>query len=88
MFAQLFRLLSFYSLVKPMKGSNITGGEMLTTLLNLEDLKKVSMAERRKELDKRLDDIIEAGKIQNTILSNGGKIYSEGHLHAASLPRT
>lgn len=37
-FAQLFRLLSVYSLVKPIRGSNITGGEMVTTLLNLEDL--------------------------------------------------
>lgn len=62
-FAQLFRLLSIYSLVKPIKGSNITGGEMITTLLNLDDLRSMTIQERQQELDRRLDDIIEAGEI-------------------------
>lgn len=62
-FAQLFRLLSIYSLVKPIKGSNITGGEMLKTLLSLDDLKNKSIMQRKKELDSKLDEIVLAGKI-------------------------
>jgi len=38
LFIQMFRLLTIYSLVKPPRGSNISGGEMLKTLLNIEDI--------------------------------------------------
>lgn len=61
-FAQLFRLLSIYSLVKPIKGSNITKGEMLSTLLSLHDLNAQTNQERKKELDQKLDAIVNAGK--------------------------
>ncbi|KAK3919777.1 Transposable element P transposase [Frankliniella fusca] len=61
-FAQLFRLLSIYSLVKPIKGSNITGGDMLHTLLNLEDIQSKTKAERKKEFEKKLDDIVNVGE--------------------------
>ncbi|KAE8744170.1 hypothetical protein FOCC_FOCC009178 [Frankliniella occidentalis] len=61
-FAQLFRLLSIYSLVKPVKGSNITGGEMLGTLINLQDLKSKSAEERKKEFDRALDSIVDKGQ--------------------------
>lgn len=67
-FAQLFRLLSIYSLVKPLKGSNITGGEMLTTLLSLNDLKNKSCEERKHELSIKLDNIILNGKKTKTII--------------------
>lgn len=62
MFAQLFRLLSVYSLVKPMRGSNITGGEMVTTLLKLDDLKSKTRIERQKAFEDRLDEILLNGK--------------------------
>ncbi|KAK3931680.1 Transposable element P transposase [Frankliniella fusca] len=61
-FAQLFRLLSIYSLVKPMRGSNITGGEMVTTLLTLEDLKNKTRQERQKALMEKLDQIVLNGQ--------------------------
>ncbi|KAK3910133.1 Transposable element P transposase [Frankliniella fusca] len=60
-FVQLFKLLSVYSLVKPIKGSNITGGEMLHSLFSMEDFKSQTNIERRKELDNRLDDLVQAG---------------------------
>ncbi|EEZ99159.1 hypothetical protein TcasGA2_TC016158 [Tribolium castaneum] len=34
---QIFRLMSLYSLVKPPRGSNISGGEMLKTLISVND---------------------------------------------------
>ncbi|KAK3920713.1 Transposable element P transposase [Frankliniella fusca] len=61
-FAQLFRLLSIYSLVKPCRGSNITGGEMVTTLFNLEDMKMKTRQERHKLLSDKLDEIIIKGQ--------------------------
>ncbi|KAK3933053.1 Transposable element P transposase [Frankliniella fusca] len=61
-FAQLFRLLSIYSLVKPIKGSNITGGEMVTTLFNLEDLQSKTKVDRHKALSDKLDEIISDGQ--------------------------
>ncbi|KAE8739663.1 hypothetical protein FOCC_FOCC014840, partial [Frankliniella occidentalis] len=57
-FAQLFRLLSIYSLVKPLRGSNITGGEMLNTLLNLNDFREKTKQERHQLLSDKLDEII------------------------------
>lgn len=38
LYIQMFRLISTYSLVKPPKGSNVSGGEMLETLMKLEDV--------------------------------------------------
>ncbi|KAK3919697.1 Transposable element P transposase [Frankliniella fusca] len=61
-FAQLFRLLSIYSLVKPVRGSNITGGQMVTTLLNLEDLNTKTKEERKDALSKKIDEIISNGE--------------------------
>ncbi|KAK3931275.1 Transposable element P transposase [Frankliniella fusca] len=60
-FAQLYRLLSIYSLVKPVRGSNITGGEMLSTLLDLTDLKEQTGAERKRELESRIDNLLTQG---------------------------
>lgn len=61
-FAQLFRLLSIYSLVKPIRGSNITGGDMVSALLNLEDLRTQTKEKRKEVLSEKLDEILLKGK--------------------------
>lgn len=38
LFVQVYRLLSFYSLVKPPKGSNVQGAEIFETLLQSKDV--------------------------------------------------
>ncbi|XP_029668203.1 uncharacterized protein LOC115238478 [Formica exsecta] len=38
LFIQIYRLMSFYSLVKPPKGSNVEGSEMFDTLLDSKDV--------------------------------------------------
>lgn len=38
LFGQMFLLLGTYSLIKPIRGSNIAGGEMLNTLLQVTDI--------------------------------------------------
>jgi len=37
-FKQIYRLLSCYSLIKPPKGSNISGGEMLNSLIQMSSI--------------------------------------------------
>jgi hypothetical protein len=49
--AQIFRLLSLYSLVKPPKGSNVTGGNLLDALVRQED-DTVSYNTTKKQLTK------------------------------------
>lgn len=56
-FAQIFRLISTYSLVKPPKGSNVEGSEMLETLLNVEEV--LHSDENSAILKHKLDNIIE-----------------------------
>lgn len=41
-FAQLYRLMSIYSLIKPPKGSNVTGGEICEVLCNEPAIKPTS----------------------------------------------
>lgn len=56
LFGQVFRLLSSYSLMKPPKGSNVSGAEMLTTLIGFNDLKDTRAG--RQEWVKMMDSII------------------------------
>lgn len=59
LFIQVYRLLSFYSLVKPPKGSNIDSLELFETLLSEKDVK---YNENKNEFKNFLDDIIERGE--------------------------
>lgn len=55
----MYRLLTAYSLIKPPRGSNVTGSEMLDTLLSLEDLEDNTDINKRKELEDKLDLILD-----------------------------
>ena len=63
--AQIFRLLSLYSLIKPPKGSNVSGGSMLEALIiALHCNKDQAMSIKEKfdlELDKALQNDINFG---------------------------
>lgn len=61
LFIQLFKLISTYSLVKPPKGSNINGGEMLETLMNLDDITKVGAEEPQQIWEETLNNILDKG---------------------------
>ncbi|KAK3914493.1 Transposable element P transposase [Frankliniella fusca] len=50
-FIQVLRLMSFKSLVKPARGSYVTGGDMLQSLLMLPDHKSIEEKEQDKALD-------------------------------------
>ncbi|KAJ3655556.1 hypothetical protein Zmor_014679 [Zophobas morio] len=62
--AQIFRLMSLYSLVKPPKGSNVTGGNMLEVLVNdkqniLNCISSESLSNTKQEIDLQLDRILD-----------------------------
>ena len=48
-FAQLFHLLKVYSLMKPIRGSNITGGQLLSSLFDMNDPRGKTADERKEE---------------------------------------
>lgn len=59
LFIQMFRLISTYSLVKPPKGSNIEGSDLLRSLLNVEEI--VKSEENAIRLRNSLDSLMESG---------------------------
>lgn len=62
LFIQMFRLISTYSLIKPPKNSNVTGGEMIETLINIQDLSNVNVT--KDTLEGELDSIIDKGQFE------------------------
>jgi len=59
LFIQMFRLLSTFSLVKPPKSSNVSGGDMINTLLNIKDINNTN--ERVQRMNQELDQILDKG---------------------------
>ncbi|KAF0689414.1 Uncharacterized protein FWK35_00035112, partial [Aphis craccivora] len=59
LFVQIFKLICTYSLVKPPKGSNITGGELLSSLFSIKDLN--TQEDKRKLFHQAIDNIIDQG---------------------------
>ena len=59
MFIQIYRLLTTYSLIKPPRGSNVSGVEILETLLEMKDLHGDRAAARRQELESVIDTILD-----------------------------
>lgn len=75
LFGQMFRLMSSYSLIKPCKGSNVAGGEMIRALLKFDDLSQT--ADGRKEWEKIMDSVIESGNCKDLIATNGTAIATD-----------
>ncbi|KAJ1531355.1 hypothetical protein ONE63_000039 [Megalurothrips usitatus] len=61
-FIQVYRLMCFKTLVKPPRGSNVTGGDMLESLLALPDHRSVENKRRQIELGKELDEALDTGE--------------------------
>ncbi|KAK3926592.1 Transposable element P transposase [Frankliniella fusca] len=59
MFVNVYRLLMTYSLVKPPRGSNVFGGEVMDALLSLKDLKREEDEKRSQEVEQRIDELLE-----------------------------
>ncbi|XP_044595407.1 uncharacterized protein LOC123272579 isoform X2 [Cotesia glomerata] len=60
LFAQVYRLLCSYSLATPPKGSNVTAGELLQSLMQTKDSLALASAPKNEWL-KKLDAIVENG---------------------------
>ena len=61
--AQLYRLLSVYSLVKPPRGvnTNVRGADNIRALMSANDLVGDATAERLKEFDEIIDQVLGNG---------------------------
>lgn len=73
-FIQVYRLLSCFSLIKPPKGSNITGGEKLKSLINIQIS---SNKDRQQKLDVeiKLDEILDNGNFEIFNVTNSYKYW-------------
>ncbi|XP_074096520.1 uncharacterized protein LOC141525790 [Cotesia typhae] len=60
LFGQVYRLLCSYSLATPPKGSNVTAGELLQSLMQTKDSLALASTPKNEWL-KKLDDIVEEG---------------------------
>lgn len=68
LFIQVYRLISFYSLVKPPKGSNVDGVEIFESLLKYEDIEQ--QVSNEKECWKDLEDFIRSGENASSSFTN------------------
>lgn len=55
----MYRLLSTYSLVRPPKGSNISGETLLEAIISMPDILTEKNNERKKEIENKLDNIFD-----------------------------
>lgn len=59
LFIQMYKLVSTYSLVKPPKGCNVAGGELMHVLLSIKDIKDPH--ERQQQWLDQIDTILDKG---------------------------
>lgn len=76
LFIQMYRLVSTYSLVKPVKGSNVAGDDIVKVLLNIKDIKDEKM--RRMQWDDQIDSLLDRGR-NCTALQDAASIIHEDH---------
>ncbi|KAE8739209.1 hypothetical protein FOCC_FOCC015300 [Frankliniella occidentalis] len=62
-FIQVYRLASYRSLIKPPKGSNIMGGDMLKSLLSMPDFTSEENKRRRLQLERELYEALDTGEV-------------------------
>ncbi|KYN26683.1 hypothetical protein ALC57_03946, partial [Trachymyrmex cornetzi] len=74
LFIQIYRLVSTYSLVKPPKGSNISGGEILEVLLKIKDI--MDITERNTQRDAQIDTILDRA-INVEVISEAASIIED-----------
>ncbi|XP_044590482.1 uncharacterized protein LOC123269047 [Cotesia glomerata] len=82
LFGQVFRLLCSYSLVTPPKGSNVTAGELLQSLMQSKESLAAATALKKNWLDD-IDAIVENGIVNNNNSSNQDM---DGNVSVAKIP--
>ena len=65
LFIQMYKLIATYSLIKPPKGANVSGGEMVEALLKFKDI--TDDKERWSQWQKQLDKIVDTGRHTDNI---------------------
>lgn len=75
LFIQMYKLVSTYSLVKPPKGCNISGGELMDVLLSIKDL--TDPIERQQQWLAQIDTILDKGTNIATLVEVASEL--DGH---------
>lgn len=67
----MFRLLSTYALVRPPRGSNVSGGELLETIVNMRDIMSEQNNQKKIEFEQKIDSILDnnAGEVSVNYLN-------------------
>lgn len=81
-FIQVYRLLSTASLIKPPRGSNVSGGDMLKALTSLSDIIDERDLERKAKLEKALDEILDEGDENNVLERHLCSLSEDGYLES------
>ncbi|KAK3931553.1 DNA transposase [Frankliniella fusca] len=84
-FIQVYRLMSFKSLVKPSRGSSVAGGDMLKSLLMLPDHRSVENKRRQIALEKELDEALARGPPLRYSCDKKSSVLFSDHTYYRSL---
>lgn len=80
LFVQVFRLLCTYSLVKPSKGSNVSGTELLQALMQTKKSLNAQQAPKQ-ELFAQLDAAIDRGYLAQPLECSSAMTVEQDHLY-------
>lgn len=74
LFIQMYKLVSTYSLIKPPKGSNVEGSDILETILQLKDIENET--QRKEQWERMMDKILDKG-IKTDLLGEASSLLFE-----------
>ena len=74
LFIQMYKLISTYSLVKPPKGCNVSGGDIIKVLIDIKDIQEVD--ERQEQWNAQIDTILDKG-LNTDVLFEATEIMEE-----------
>ncbi|KAE8749969.1 hypothetical protein FOCC_FOCC003440 [Frankliniella occidentalis] len=78
-FIQVFRLLQTASLIKPPRGSNVTGGEMLESLTSLKEVIEETDIEKKIKFEEILDNLLDVGGADEIMENHFIPVNSHDH---------
>ncbi|KAK3928196.1 Transposable element P transposase [Frankliniella fusca] len=84
-FIQVYRLASYRTLIKPPKGSNIMGGDMLKSLLSMPDFTSEENKRRRLQFEKELDEALDTGEVIESCVFSDHTYYQNSTIDLSAL---
>ncbi|KAK3916461.1 Transposable element P transposase [Frankliniella fusca] len=76
---EVFRLLQTASLIKPPRGSNVTGGQMLESITTLQEVIEETAIEKKIKLEEILDNLLDNGEADEILQNNFLPVNDHDH---------